>query len=339
MDSSASLWVTMPIIRNIVYGAAERGADVQQLCREGGITPEMLEKDDVLAGLEVNCNIMEAALRLTKDPFLGLRIGQATSPVVLGMVGLLMESSPNLQTALVNLEQYVRTVTKLYDFYTEVRGEELALYCEPIPAWNSLSPETARMSVELSFSGTLHIVRMLTGKTLYPLRVSMRYPRPRDTREYLQVLKVEPSFGQSSNHIVFRLKDVRLPVIGHNPTLTALFRDLLEKEIAKTRQRESFANEVRRAVLQNFDTTLPQLTDVVTVFNTSPRTLQRKLKDEGTSFQEIAESVKHELALGLLKDSSLTVNEIAYKLGYAEPSVFRRAFKKWTGTNPKAYMG
>jgi AraC-like DNA-binding protein len=194
------------------------------------------------------------------------------------------------------------------------------------------------MSVDLVFSGTMHIVKLLTGKKLYPIRMSSRYPRPRDTREYMRVLKIEPSFNQPCNCVVLRLRDVQLPIIGHNPTLNALFRELLEKEIAKTREQESFANEVRRAVLQNFNTTLPQLTDVVEVFRITPRTLQRKLKDEGTSFQEIAESVKSELAIGLLKNRSLTVNEVAYKLGYAEPSVFRRAFKKWTGVSPKVYV-
>lgn len=337
MENSIALWVSMPIIRNIVYVAAERGADLQQLCRESDITPESLETADILMGLEQNCRIMETALRLTGDPFLGLHIGQTTSPVVLGMVGYLMESSPDLKTALANLEQFVRTVTKLYDFYTEARSGEFILYCEPIPAWNSLSPETASMSVDLAFSGTMHIVKLLTGKNIYPIRMSSRYPRPRDTREYVRVLKIEPLFNQPGNFVVFRLQDVQLPVIGHNPALNALFRELLEKEIAKTREQQSFANEVRRAVLQNFNTTLPQMTDVVGQFHVTPRTMQRKLKVEGTSFQEIAESVKSELAIGLLKNRALTVNEVAYKLGYAEPSVFRRAFKKWTGLNPKSY--
>ncbi len=333
-----TLWVSTPIIRNIVLVAVARGADLDRLCREGGITPDMLEKADLLFSLEQNCKIMEAAMQLTGDPFLGLHIGETISPVVLGMVGHLMESSPDLLTAFDNLESFVRTVTKLYEFYSEVRGDEFIMYCEPVPAWNSLSPETARMSVDLSFSGMMHIVKLLTGKTLYPVRLSMRYPRPRDTREYVRVLKIEPAFNQSCNCTVFRLKDVRHPVIGHNPSLNALFKELLEKEISKTREARSFSNEVRRVVLQHFIDTIPQLTEVSDLLNMTPRTLQRKLKEEGATYQSIAESVKSELAIGLLKSRSLTVNEIAYKLGYAEPSVFRRAFKKWTGTTPKAHV-
>ncbi len=168
--------------------------------------------------------------------------------------------------------------------------------------------------------------------------MSLRYARPRDTGEYVRILKVEPSFSQPCNCIVFRLPDMQLPVIGNNPALNALFRDLLEKEIAKTREHETMTNEVRRVLLQNFHTAVPQQSDVTGRLNITPRTLQRKLKDEGTTFQQIVDSVKSELAIGLLKNRSLTVNEVAYKLGYAEPSVFRRAFKKWTGQNPKGYL-
>ena len=333
-----TLWVSMPIIRNIVFGSVARGADLNQLCRESGITPDMLEKADLLVSLELNCKIMEVAMRLTGDPFLGLHIGETISPVVLGMVGHLMESSPDLPTAFTNLELFVRAVTQLYEFYSEVRGDEFIMYSEPIPAWNNRSPETARMSVDLSFSGMMHIVKLLTGKNLYPIRMSMRYPRPQDTKEYVRVLKIEPAFNQPCNCTVFRLKDVQQPVIGHNPSLNALFKELLEKEIAKTRENESFANEVRRVVLQHFNDAVPQLTDVTGMLHITPRTLQRKLKEEGATFQSIAESVKSELAIGLLKSRALTVNEIAYKLGYAEPSVFRRAFKKWTGMTPKAHI-
>jgi AraC-like DNA-binding protein len=76
---------------------------------------------------------------------------------------------------------------------------------------------------------------------------------------------------------------------------------------------------------------------VTAALHVSPRQLQRKLKEEGLTFQQITESVRLELALGMLRNRNLSINAIAYRLGYAEPSVFRRAFKKWTGSTPKEY--
>lgn len=328
----------MPLIRNIVLVAVSRGADLAAMCRTIGITPEMLERSDAFVDLDQSIRIWEAAMSATGDPFLGLHMGETTSPGLAGMLGFLMETSPDLLTAFQNATQFNGFISNMTLFSMEVQGDELYYFVEPLEAWRVASPETARQVVDHSASAFVHITKLLSGKARYPLRVSMRFPRPADTKEYLRVLKTEPSFQQPRNCLVFRLRDLQLPVIGHNPQLNRMFRDLLEKEIAKTKENNAFSSEVRRVILQNFTSTVPQLIQVADLLHSTPRTLQRKLQEEGTSFQHIVESVKAELAIGMLKNRALTVNEVAYRLGYAEPSVFRRAFKKWTGKSPKGYQ-
>ena len=332
-----NIWAGMPLIRNIFLAAVSKGADLSELCRAIGITPETLERADAFVDLDQSIKAWEAAIRAANDPFLGLHIGETTSPGLAGMLGFLMQTSPDLLAAFTHATQFNGYISNMTLFTLEVRGDEFFYFAEPLEVWNEASPETARQAVDHSAAAFVHISKLLTGKAKYPLRVSMRYPRPADMREYVRVLKTEPQFNQPHNCLVFRLSDMHQPVIGHNPQLNLMFKELLEKEIAKTRERATFSNEVRRVILQNFTSTMPQLTDVVEYLHLTPRTLQRKLQEEGTSFQHIAESVKSELAIGLLKNRSLTVNEVAYKLGYAEPSVFRRAFKKWTGVSPKGY--
>jgi AraC-like DNA-binding protein len=332
-----NIWAGMPLIRNIFLAATSKGADLGELCRAIGITPEMLDRSDAFVDLDQSVKAWEAAIHATGDSFLGLHMGEVTSPGLAGMLGFLMETSPDLLSAFTHVTQFNGYISNMTVFTLEVRGDEFFYFAEPLEVWNNTSPETARQVVDHASAAFVHFTKILSGKAKYPLRISMRYPRPTDTREYLRVLKIEPAFNQPCNCLVFRLRDMQLPVIGHNPQLQLMFRELLEKEIAKTHQRETFTNEVRRVILQNFSSTMPQLTDVVEYLHITPRTLQRKLQEEGSSFQGIAESVKSELAIGLLKNRSLTVNEVAYKLGYAEPSVFRRAFKKWTGVSPKGY--
>lgn len=333
-----NIWAGMPLIRNIFLAAVSKGADLGELCRAIGITPDTLERSDAFVDLDQSIMAWEAAINAIGDPFLGLHMGEVTSPGLAGMLGFLMETSPDLLTAFTHATQFNGYISNMTVFSLEVHGDEFFYFAEPLDAWHDASSETARQVVDHAAAAFVHMTKLLSGKVKYPLRVSMRYPRPADTREYQRVLKTEPSFNQPRNCLVFRLRDMQLPVIGHNPQLNLMFRELLEKEIAKTRQRETFTNEVRRIILQKFSSTMPQLTDVVEYLHLTPRTLQRKLQEEGSSFQGIAESVKSELAIGLLKNRSLTVNEVAYKLGYAEPSVFRRAFKKWTGVSPKGYV-
>lgn len=327
----------MAFVRNVALSAVRKGIDWPVLAADIGVPPEVLQKGEGRATIEQCIAVWEVAIRHTGDPLLGLHLGETTTPGVAGMVGYLAESSPDLLTAFQNGQQFHRALTNATRYDIQLGGGEFRYFIEPVPLWYSLSPEAARQIVDHSLSAFTHMIKMLSGKTFYPLRVMVRHARPGDTRPYVQVLKTEPSFEQDCNCIVYRLSDMQHPVLGHNPALNRLFRELLEQELVKTAREESFSGEVRRVILQNFSTTLPQLHDVVELLHTTPRTLQRKLKEEGASFQSIAESVKSELALGLLKNRSLTVNEIAYKLGYAEPSVFRRAFKKWTGASPKSY--
>lgn len=327
----------MPLVRNIALVAVRRGADLNEVCEAIGVAPETLDDPHAKADLNQCIKAWEQALRYSGDPFLGLHLGEMTSPGLVGMVGYFMESSPDLLTAFQNLVQFKRLVDS-EPSYVEIRGDEFFYHLDPYPLWAEMSPETARHVVEHGFSTIPNFIKLLCGKAVYPLRVHSSFPRPRDTREYLRVLKTEPLFNQPSNCVVFRLQDMKLPLISHNPALNAIFKDLLEKEIAKLGVAASFSDEVRAVILKKFISTIPQLPEVAEQLHVTPRTLQRRLKEEGATFQSIVESVKSELAIGMLKKPNLTVNEIAYKLGYMEPNVFRRAFKKWTGTSPKSYV-
>lgn len=326
----------MPLVRNIALAAVRRGATLESVCQAIGISPETLESPEAIANLDQCIKVWEQALHYSGDPFLGLRLGEATSPGLVGMVGYFMESSPDLCTAFRNLVEFKR----LFDSapsWVETKEEAFLYHMDPDPLWKELSPETARHVFDHGLSAILNFIKLLTGKAIYPARVVSPFPRPADTQEYLRVLKTEPLFGQPNAFIEFRLRDMHAPLIGHNPVLNSVFKNLLEEALAKTTAGPSISGEVRRAVLQKFSSVIPQLAEVAELLHVTPRTLQRRLKEEGATFQGIVESVKSELAIGLLGKPGLTVSEIAWKLGYVEPNVFRRAFKKWTGKSPREY--
>jgi hypothetical protein len=145
---SPVLWVSMPIIRNIVIGTGCSKKEIDIICKTGGITAEQLEDAGHVLSLEQNCAIMEAALTISGNKNLGLHIGKKTTAVVLGITGHLMESSKDVLTALQNLQQFTSVFTRLYHFNLSVKNEDLYYYCEPLEVWNDMSPETARQSVQ-----------------------------------------------------------------------------------------------------------------------------------------------------------------------------------------------
>jgi AraC-like DNA-binding protein len=329
-----AFWVSMPILRNIVLGAARTQTEIQQICAQGGITAADLDKPDVKLSLEQNCALMDAALQLSADRNLGLHIGERTTSNVLGVTGYLMETSKDLLTALHHLQEYTASFTRLYYFGIDLTADEAVYLCEPIAVWNDISPETARQSVDIAFAGTLHILRLLTGYQLHPLRIYYRYPRPEDVTEHERILKGRPLFNQTSNALIFSVKDLQRSIIGYNHELNNVFIKMLQQQHDED---QTFIQQVRTLILELSRTNFPTLEDVAARLYLVTRTLQRKLREENTSFRAECEFIKEELARNLLLSKNLPISDIADRLGYADQATFQRAFRQWTGKTPKAY--
>ncbi|CAN5156854.1 hypothetical protein BH20BAC1_BH20BAC1_05270 [soil metagenome] len=105
--------------------------EIDIICQAGGITRQQLEDAEYKLSLEQNCAIMEMALTVSGDKTLGLHVGEKTSPVILGITGHLMQSSKDVLTALENLQQFTTVFTRLYNFYMEIKQDEVYYYCEP----------------------------------------------------------------------------------------------------------------------------------------------------------------------------------------------------------------
>jgi AraC-like DNA-binding protein len=327
----------MPIIRDIIFGAARRGAILEELCKKLQLQPDDLNQTEAKLSLQQGHQVWEEALKLTKDEFLGLHIGEATNPSIVGLVGHLMQSSPDLLTAFAHLEKFNKVVTEMFFYKVQNIHNQCIVSFSPISFWATNYPQTARQAVEQAMSGSLHICKLLTGKYLVPLQINFTYPAPKNIGEYQRVLKGELFFEQKENSLVFKLSDFKLPVIGYNKELLILFKQLCADYLLKLQAQESTADKVKATILQHFRQQIPQLDEVASFLNMTNRSLQRKLQAEGTNFQMITEEIREKLAVELISHNQFTINEIAYMLGYTESSTFRRAFKRWTGKNPKSY--
>lgn len=327
----------MPIIRNIVLFAGNGPHGVRTICAHGGLAVEDLDNAELLLSLEQNCALMDAALHISGDAHMGLHVGERTTASVLGLTGHIMQSSKDALSALISVQQFTSAFSRLYEFRLEMKGNEAIYHCEPIQVWNDMSPETARHSVDIAFSAVLHILYLLTGKHIRPLRASYRYLRLADLSEHERVLGCRPSFGQNANCIVFSTQDLTAPIVGYNPQLNAMLKDLLDAEVRKQAGGASFSEQVRQVILRNVHVTFPALETIADLLHMTPRTVQRKLQEEDTSFRAVCDAVKEEIARTLLANHQLPISEIAIKLGYGEVSSFHRAFKQWVGHTPAEF--
>ncbi len=256
--------------------------------------------------------------------------------MALGMVGHLMQTSPTLGTACEQVARFNLSFSEMFYFHIRHREHEFVVEFAPTEPYVLNYPDSARHAVEIAMSGILHVAHLLTGKKVSPLYVSFAYPPPvQDLSEYQRLLGNDLRFHQPKSCLALRISDANLPVIGHNAELLRMFEQLAQAVIQRHQSQQNTAAMVKKTILDQFRHQLPQLPEVAERLHMTSRSLQRKLQEEGCSFQQILEEIRSEMAVGLVKRKQFTANEIAYMLGYADPTSFRRAFKRWTGANPR----
>ena len=140
--------------------------------------------------------------------------------------------------------------------------------------------------------------------------------------------------GAPRNALIFRTADAQRPFVTRNAELLAMLAPQFEEELKLENSDENFVERVRVAIQQKLTGQRPTIDDIADVLHISSRTLQRRLQDEGFSFQRVLEDARHQLARHYLNNSSLELNEAAYLLGYEDGNSFVRAFRTWEGVPP-----
>jgi AraC-like DNA-binding protein len=198
----------------------------------------------------------------------------------------------------------------------------------------------ARSQADARLAGLLRVCRRLTGEKIVPRAVDFPYGRPARIGEHRKTFGTDRlRFARSQAALTLRGADVARPVRTADDTLAGyleiLATDLLRTDVLAGRS--GFTDDVAR-VLTSMLATEPLTVDGVGIrLGVSSRTLQRRLRTEGTSFAEVLDVLRRREAEQLLRDRRLTVEAIAARLGYSEPSTLYRAFRRWRRTSPGAF--
>lgn len=177
----------------------------------------------------------------------------------------------------------------------------------------------------------------LTGKRIPIKMAEFDYPRPAHADEYQYFFYGEHRFEQSRNQISIDSKYLDLPIIRSEQDLEEFFKEAPYVFLVKPNNTASINAQIRQILERGQENEMPDFESIAYQLNTSTQTLRRRLKDENTSFQEIKDQVRRDMAIYHLTQNKLSINEIALKVGFTEPSTFHRAFKKWTGVTPGDY--
>jgi AraC-like DNA-binding protein len=245
------------------------------------------------------------------------------------MFSYLAITSRTLREALERVCRYFRLLTDVLRYELIVREDVVTLAC--LPTTNVIPP--SRQVSDFSVAVVHAYVRRAIpdwhlSETLLP------YPTPSDTRAHLSFFGIEPRFGSSALALCFPRSFLERPLVRGDAKLAGLLEDVVSGSLAKLPSQPGFTARTHHALLLALKDGQASLGEVAKRLGTTPRTLQRRLADEGASFHGVLDECRRDLALPLLSGARLTVHEIAFAVGFSEPSAFQRAFRRWTGETP-----
>ena len=198
-----------------------------------------------------------------------------------------------------------------------------------------LHPQRAEFSIALA----LRLARDATATHLVPVEVLFAHAAPADSTEHHEFFRSPIHFSSGVNGMVFSDADGARVFQAADAALGAVIRRRLDKALDKLDRPAdaSTAARVRRLLIDGMGQEQRSVTTIGREMGLSARTLSRRLVEEGTSFRNIQDEVRHQLAVALLGDASVSIAEVAFFLGYSEPAPFHRSFKRWTGTTPQLH--
>ena len=327
------MWVNMSVIQDIINGAERHGISANDICNTANININQLSKHDSKVTLEQGHLVWKSAVELTNNNYLGLHLGVTTTTSIAGLVGHLMQTSQTLGEAFEHVSNYMSVVTNVFSYSSTINDTYFIINLNPTEYWAQNYPNSSLQATDQAIAGVINVCKLLTGKILDISKIEFTREKPNDTLEYQRILKAPLQFNRPNNSIYFTKEVANYPVLGYNEDLQHLFLKMLNAE--KINNKQTAQERIKDIITQHYYNRIPSLNEVAGIMNLSTRTLQRQLQEERTSFQKIADDFKKQQAIGLLSLNKYAISEIAYLLGYAEPAIFRRAFKRWTGKTPK----
>lgn len=304
------------------------GLSPSAVLRRAGLPQSFLDQPRVLLKTEELFALWRAIGEVSENPAIGLLLGTETKTERFHPVSLAALSTENLGQAVKQMARY-KQLTCPEEILQQMYDEEWSIHFRWLLA-DQVEPPAL---LECAFAWVISVARHGTGTRLSPLRVEFAQPRP-------HVKTIERHFGcpvvcgAPDNAIVFRAADAQRPFVTRNAELLAMLAPQFEEELKRENGDENFVDRVRTAIQHKLTGQRPTIEDIADVLHISSRTIQRRLQDEGSSFQRVLEDARHQLARQYLNNSVLELNEAAYLLGYNDANSFVRAFRTWEGVPP-----
>ena len=302
------------------------GHDPEPIFSREGVDYDMILRPGTRIPFRAIDNLWTKATDLIEDPCFGLRAAEFWHPSSFNTLGYACLASSTLREALTRLYRYARMISGTAEIHFDETAKGLTLTIS-----DSLK-HPAR--IDFAMANIMAGCRLNYGEELRPVAVGFIHSQPSCAEKHLSFFRAPVYFSAKSDSITFAIGDVDMELPSGNPHLALISDHITIKYLAKL-DKEDIVHRVKAAIIEHLPSgkvTHDKISDSLAM---SVRSLQRKLQQNGTSFRDVLDSTREDLAKQYVGDMGVELTETAFLLGFSEHSAFSRAFKRWTGHSPK----
>lgn len=315
----------------VVDGLRALGHDTDAILRHANLTVDFDDPDRRIPHAAAVA-LWDRAVAVTGDPDIGMHVAERASLASFDIHAYLMRASTTIEEAYRRMCRYQRLIHDVNVVDLSIRGDSAKLkHC--LPGGRTAPRQTA----EFLLTAWVRIGRELTGIAWTPLEARFAHPAPEVTAEHARVFGSAVRFRCGENALVFPAGLLGLPCREADPGLAAVLTRQADATLKTLPEVTTWSGRLRAALAEELDGGNPSIANVAAKLATSPRTLQRGLANEGTTFGEVLEALRFELAKNYLADARLPVARIAFLLGYSEAASFHRMFRRFSGRTPASF--
>ena len=329
--------VAVSFVRLLTDHAVQHGLHVPDLMTEAGLPPDSLRDNDARLDFPAFDRLCRLVAERLADPMLGLHLGRQIKPGHYGSHGFGMISCTTVGELLQHSLRYSGLVMDV------CRNELVMGETEVIRYWRSNLPDKAAVGClqdELNMAAWVTLARWTTGQAeAKPLWVSFRHAAPVDLQEYDALFACPLHFDAAETAIAFDPRWLAQGLPQANPAVRLMMDNLCAQQLARLRaaQEPEWLRDCKQHIVRGFEDGVPELESVAERLGMSGRELQRQLAGRQLNFRDLVDGLRGLLAKDYLRDSRLSLVDVAFLLGFSEQSAFQRAFKRWTGMTPMSF--
>ncbi|QIS02168.1 helix-turn-helix domain-containing protein [Nocardia brasiliensis] len=317
------------ILVRLLAVAADRGVDAGPWFTGTGISPAQLDAPDARVSYRQATMILRRALRAMPAGPTGLAVGTRNAVVGYGLVGFAMRSSRTVGDAVTLGLELHRLAGSLVDPEFVRRGDHAVLRVfERLP-----DQELSRFLAEEAMAAMLAFARSLVNAEIDPIALRLSFPAPEHAAEYRRYFRCPVEFGCAETEMVFCSKILDWPLPTYSEANLTLAREACERMRAGRDARPDSVASVESILGENLRRSMT-MAEVAEQLFVTERTLRRHLQAAGEKFSEIRDRVRRRRALFLVRETGMTIAQIAVETGFSDAREFRRAYVRWNGEPP-----